>query len=73
MSEDGPRYVVTPPCPDCGQHEVVPIRYGFPTVEACREAEQGSLVLGGCVITGRDPNWACKVCGRAFRVTRGPK
>ncbi len=34
--------------------------YGYPNPVDMVAAEQGLLVLGGCVIYGDDPNWYCK-------------
>jgi hypothetical protein len=69
VSEDGPRYMAAVPrCPDCGQQEAVPIVYGLPSAETVRGAEQGSFVLGGCVISGKNPSYQCRVCGRRFGV-----
>lgn len=48
-----------PICPECGA-QGVPIVYGMPGVELFKKEEQGPVVLGGCVIEGDDPNWACK-------------
>ena len=47
-----------PPCPICGRPGV-PIEYGMPGPEMVDEAEAGRIVLGGCVVTGYDPDWAC--------------
>lgn len=47
-----------PRCPICGS-PAIPIVYGLPDVEAAEAADQGRIVLGGCVVTGSDPAWAC--------------
>lgn len=50
-------------CPRCKSAKVVPIVYGYPVdPEAIRQAERGELVFGGCVLSGRDPRWACIDC-----------
>ena len=38
--------------------------YGYPSdmEGALKAAEQGEVVLGGCVITGDDPKWQCLEC-----------
>jgi len=35
----------------------VPIVYGLPSPEMMEEAERGEARLGGCFITGDDPEW----------------
>lgn len=55
-----------PPCPGCGSTQVVPIVYGYPGWEMGVEADQGRVALGGCVVSGDDPQWHCKACGRDF-------
>ena len=48
-------------CPVCNKKdEVVPVVYGMPTEKTMREADQGKVKLGGCVISGCDPKWYCK-------------
>ncbi len=51
-----------PRCPHCASQQVVPIVYGYPSIEMAKKAEQGKLLLGGCCITGSDPEWHCKDC-----------
>ena len=53
-------------CPSCGTSQVLPIVYGLPGPELAEEARLGKVVLGGCVITGEDPEWRCAKCGREF-------
>lgn len=50
------------PCPACGAVDAVPILYGLPTVDMGEAAGRGELVLGGCTVTGADPQWACRRC-----------
>ncbi len=47
-----------PPCPVCGSLGVR-IAYGMPGPDLVDAGEEGRLVLGGCVVTGFDPEWAC--------------
>jgi hypothetical protein len=57
----------TPACPECGSNEnVIPIIYGYPGPELREAAERGEVFLGGCVMTGDDPLWYCKACGRKW-------
>ena len=53
-------------CPFCGSHEVVPILYGLPGPEMMEQAEAGKIALGGCCVTGDDPNWHCNKCGHEW-------
>jgi len=59
-------------CPKCGSPKVVKIIYGEPSYKASLEAETGKIILGGCIIKGNDPSWACidcksKIFKRKFR------
>ncbi|BCJ63664.1 hypothetical protein [Polymorphospora rubra] len=47
-----------PACPRCGQTGR-PVLIGLPDPEAFRAAEQGLLVLGGCVEEEDSPHWVC--------------
>ena len=49
-------------CPNCGSTNVLGILYGMPTHEAFLKAEAGEIKLGGCCITGSDPEYYCKDC-----------
>jgi len=49
-------------CPNCGSTNVLGILYGMPTHEAFLKAEAGEIKLGGCCITGNDPEYFCKDC-----------
>jgi rubrerythrin len=54
-------------CPSCNELvRPVPIVYGMPTQETYEEAQAGKLSLGGCVLTGDDPEWACPRCDAAI-------
>jgi len=53
----------TPLCPKCRSKEnVIPIVYGLPGPELQEKAKRGEVILGGCVVTGNEPHWYCKVC-----------
>lgn len=62
-------------CPRCGSLEVVPIMYGYPEdPDAAMAAERrGEIVVGGCVVTGDDPQKYCKACGERFGRRRMPR
>lgn len=49
-------------CPKCGSSKVIKILYGMPTYESFQLAEEGKIKLGGCCITGLDPEYFCKDC-----------
>jgi hypothetical protein len=66
MSEDRVRYYAGATCPDCGSTDVVPIVYGLPGRQLCDAAQRGEVVLGGCCVSGADPAWICRLCGRRF-------
>ncbi len=53
-------------CPSCGASKVLRIVYGLPGLELAEDAQRGKVALGGCVITGEDPEWRCAKCGREF-------
>jgi hypothetical protein len=49
-------------CPICAKAKLVPIVYGLPGVELRRDSEMGLVSLGGCVVTGNDPELECLGC-----------
>ncbi len=49
-------------CPRCGSLNAINILYGMPTYDAFLMAEEGKVKLGGCCITGTDPEYYCKNC-----------
>ena len=49
-------------CPQCGSTKVLDIMYGMPTMEAFAMYERGEIKLGGCYITGEDPQYYCREC-----------
>ncbi len=53
-------------CPICGYSPIAEIMYGYIKMNDYlrRELDEGSIVLGGCVITDDDPFWACADCGQ---------
>jgi len=53
-------------CPKCGSRNVVPILYGYPTAESIHKAHRGELYLGGCIVTGDDPQLYCRECGKQW-------
>ena len=57
-----------PACPKCGSDSVAAILWGMPAYSEQLESdlEEGRVVLGGCCVTGDDPEWHCNACGREW-------
>ena len=53
-------------CPQCKAGEALPIVYGYPGAETVEAADQGKIILGGCVLAGNDPHWQCSACGHRW-------
>lgn len=55
-------------CPGCGSADLARIMYGLPMESAAlyKAVERGKVVLGGCCVTGDDPEWHCNSCHRDF-------
>jgi len=53
-------------CPKCQSKKVIPIIYGMPTEEAFEEAEKGKLMIGGCCVSDKSPQWYCADCQCEF-------
>ena len=53
-------------CPACGRRKGALIAYGMPMPDDWPELEKkmaaGAVVLGGCCITGEDPEYKCTAC-----------
>lgn len=48
-------------CPVCHQKDqVIKIVYGYPSDKGVEAADQGKVMLGGCIISYCDPQWYCK-------------
>ena len=58
----------SPQCPTCGSSSVASILYGMPDFsdELQRELDAKRVTLGGCCITGDDPQWHCNECHEEF-------
>jgi hypothetical protein len=58
-------------CPYCGSPDAIPIVYGYPTMEASTEAEEGKIHLGGCCCWGDERGHKCQAPSlSALRRTR---
>lgn len=53
-------------CPACGSGDVLPIVYGLPGPGLRQQAENGEVVLGGCVVSDDSPVWYCNHCGHRW-------
>ena len=49
-------------CPKCSSLNSIKILYGMPTDEIFLMSEERRIKLGGCCITGSDPEYYCKDC-----------
>lgn len=51
-------------CPNCGSKRIAEILYGEPSIspELQTELKNGTIILGGCLLTGYDPAWGCVDC-----------
>lgn len=58
-------------CPLCGRRTGVPIFRGYPTPDSMdgvlEASRRGELHLGGCLVTGDDPDWHCRSCGHEWK------
>ncbi|MDM7912316.1 MAG: hypothetical protein QUS09_04390 [Methanotrichaceae archaeon] len=52
-------------CPKCLGTRIARVLYGHPCMSADlqRALKNGTVVLGGCCLTGDDPKWQCTDCG----------
>ena len=55
-----------PDCPN-GHGDVVRVVMGMPDPELFEAADDGQVVLGGCVVGPESPDWACLVCHEQWR------
>src|SRR5437867_5343122 len=57
-------------CPACGSGRLARIVYGLVPPDAMGELrdalDRGKIVLGGCLMTGDNPAWRCRACGREW-------
>jgi hypothetical protein len=51
-------------CPSCGSLRIATYLYGEPAYseELMTEINAGRIILGGCCISGYDPDWECVEC-----------
>lgn len=53
-------------CSQCKADDAKPIVYGYPGSEAGEAADQGKLILGGCLTSDDDAHWQCSACGHRW-------
>ncbi len=53
----------TPPCPECGSAEVVPIIHGIPTLAQAKAIKHGKAILADREEWEGMAEWYCKTCG----------
>lgn len=58
-------------CPRCGQRTGLPLVRGFPSYELIELVEAGAVALGGCVVSGEDPEFRCATCGHEWAGSAG--
>ena len=53
-------------CPVCGSLRIARILFGLPDFSKDLEEalSEGTVTLGGCLVTGDDPGWECLGCGQ---------
>ena len=58
-------------CPACGSPRLARILYGLP--DFCKDLDdalaEGTVTLGGCLVTGDDPQWKCLGCGQTIHAS----
>jgi hypothetical protein len=56
-------------CPTCRSARSAEVLYGMPAYSERleRDLAQQKVVLGGCIVTGNDPNRECLECGERWR------
>jgi hypothetical protein len=52
---------MTPKCIYGHSNKIIPIIYGLPLPKTMKKAKKGLLKLGGCIVSGCDPHFYCKV------------
>ena len=52
-------------CPKCKSKSIAVILFGLPapTEKLSTDLEKKRIVLGGCCVTNKDPEWHCNDCG----------
>ncbi|MBR7554002.1 hypothetical protein ACFFJI_02440 [Allobacillus sp. GCM10007491] len=53
-------------CPACDSTDVIPIVYGEPDYHLASEADEGKVILGGCVVMPNSPEYHCRNCEKEW-------
>ena len=54
-------------CPNCNSADMAKIIYGLVDMHEVEELiNRGKITLGGCTITGTDPDHMCNNCGNRW-------
>jgi hypothetical protein len=55
-------------CSSCGSEKIARILYGMPMYneKLKKQLDRGTVMLGGCCVTGNDPKYECMNCGMLF-------
>lgn len=57
-------------CPKCGSERIAEILFGLPAFsdELQKDIDEGRVVLGGCCVSGEDPEWKCMDCETDIKI-----
>jgi hypothetical protein len=53
-------------CPKCNGKNTCRIVWGYPSDNMMKLAEEGKIVLGGCIISDNDSMWHCIDCSNEW-------
>lgn len=60
-------------CPSCKKVNGVPLLWGFPDEESLVLADQGEVILGGCVMSNGSNDRQCRSCGHQWQSSLFPQ
>ena len=60
-------------CPRCGSRDVAEYRFGMPVFsgELMDQIKKKEIKLGGCCVSGNDPQYHCNACRLDFGFPQG--
>lgn len=53
-------------CPRCQSDNFIDFVYGYPSQRLQKDALEGKVKLGGCIIDLENPIYSCKTCDHQF-------
>ena len=55
-------------CPKCSSKDIAKIVYGLVKIEGEleKELDQNKIILGGCCVSGNDPQFSCNNCNHRW-------